>query len=61
MNKRKRRTSGGRERGGITALPFLLPAIAGFTVFYLAPMVISVFISMTDWNGLDRLLAPRRN
>ena len=58
MNKRKRRTSGGRERGGITALPFLLPAIAGFTVFYLAPMVISVFISMTDWNGLDRLLAP---
>ena len=58
MNKRKRQLSGGRERGGITALPFLLPAIAGFTVFYLAPMVISVFISMTDWNGLDRLLAP---
>lgn len=46
------------ESGFFTASPFLLPSIVGFAVFYFAPMLISVFISLTDWNGLDRLFAP---
>ena len=46
-----------RGDGTLRALPFLIPALLGFTVFYLAPMLLSVFISLTDWNGLDRLLA----
>lgn len=46
-----------RGSGLIKASPFLLPALIGFAIIYLAPMVISVFISFTDWNGLDRLFA----
>lgn len=46
-----------RGNGLIKASPFLLPALIGFAIIYLAPMVISVFISFTDWNGLDRLFA----
>ncbi len=41
-----------------TASPFLIPSLIGLAVFYFTPMVISVLISLTDWNGLDRLLAP---
>lgn len=44
--------------GLLTASPFLLPSIIGFAIFYFAPMLISIFISLTDWNGLDRLFAP---
>lgn len=43
--------------GLLTASPFLIPSLIGFAIFYFAPMVISVFISLTDWNGLDRLFA----
>lgn len=45
------------KNGLFTALPFLIPSLIGFAIFYFAPMVISVFISLTDWNGLDRLFA----
>ncbi|MCQ2558379.1 MAG: sugar ABC transporter permease [Oscillospiraceae bacterium] len=50
----------GKNRGCgglITASPFLVPSLIGLAIFYLAPMLISVFISLTDWNGLDRLFA----
>ena len=40
------------------AAPFLLPSLIGMLVFSLLPLVISAFISLTDWNGLDQLLAP---
>ena len=43
--------------GLLRASPFLLPSLIGLAIFYLAPMVVSIFISLTDWNGLDRLLA----
>lgn len=45
------------QDGFIKASPFLVPSIIGFAVFYLVPMVISIFISLTNWNGLDRLFA----
>lgn len=44
--------------GLLTASPFLIPSLIGLAIFYLAPMLISVFISLTNWNGLDRLMAP---
>lgn len=43
--------------GLLTASPFLMPSLIGLAIFYLAPMIISVFVSFTNWNGLDRLLA----
>ena len=57
----KREKSRGRrlnERTFFSASPFLTASLIGFAIFYFAPMVISVVISLTDWNGLDRLLAP---
>ena len=55
-----KKKSDGHRLGGnrlLTASPFLIPSLIGFAIFYFAPMVISVFISLTDWNGLDRLFA----
>lgn len=46
------------NNGLIKASPFLVPGLIGFAIIYLAPMVISIFISLTDWNGLDSLFAP---
>ena len=43
--------------GLLRASPVLLPSLIGLAIFYLAPMVVSIFISLTDWNGLDRLFA----
>lgn len=43
--------------GLIEASPFLIPSLIGFAIIYLAPMVISIFISLTDWNGLDRFFS----
>jgi multiple sugar transport system permease protein len=31
---------------------FILPAIVGFSVFVVYPLISSVYYSMTDWNGL---------
>lgn len=55
----KKKAEGHRPggKGLLTASPFLIPSLIGFAIFYFAPMVISVFISLTDWNGLDRLFA----
>lgn len=50
-----------RKRGGeglLTASPFLLPSLIGLLIFSLLPLIISGLISLTDWNGLDRLTDP---
>lgn len=50
---------GGPKKGGLfTAAPFLLPSLLGLLVFSLFPLLVSAAISLTDWNGLDQLLAP---
>lgn len=56
MKKRQGRRLG--NDGLLIASPFLVPSLIGLAIFYLAPMLISVFISFTNWNGLDRLMAP---
>lgn len=55
--KRKETNIGRRLRGNgiIVAAPFLIPSLIGLAIFYLTPMVISIFVSLTNWNGLDRL------
>ena len=53
----KRRKSRLQQDGLKLAAPFLLPSLIGMLVFSLLPLVISAFISLTDWNGLDQLLA----
>ena len=40
------------------ASPFLLPSLIGLLIFSLLPLIISGLISLTDWNGLDRLTDP---
>lgn len=52
-----KRSRGLGQDGFLNASPFLIPSIIGFSIFYLVPMIISIFISLTDWNGLDRLFA----
>lgn len=54
---RKARTSQ-RQEGLRAAFPFLLPSLIGMLIFSLMPLAISAVISLTDWNGLDKLLAP---
>lgn len=57
----KNRLPSRRKRGGeglVTASPFLLPSLIGLLVFSLLPLIISGLISLTDWNGLDRLTDP---
>ena len=39
----------------LQALPFMLPSFIGMLVFSLFPIVISILLSLTDWNGLERL------
>lgn len=39
------------------ALPFLLPSLLGFAIFSLLPLLVSFFMSLTDWNGLDEFLS----
>lgn len=58
MKSEKSRGRRLNERSFFSASPFLTASLIGFAIFYFVPMVISVVISLTDWNGLDRLLAP---
>lgn len=44
-----------QNAGWRTALPFLLPSMAGFAVFSILPMIMLLFISLTDWDGLSQL------
>lgn len=39
----------------LQSIPFMLPSAAGMIVFSLLPVLISIIISLTDWNGLDAL------
>lgn len=39
----------------IKAFPFLLPSIIGMLIFCLIPILISIFLSLTDWDGLEKL------
>lgn len=46
----------GRSGSGLlVASPFLLPSLIGLMIFSFLPLVISGLISLTDWNGLDKL------
>lgn len=39
----------------ISACGFMLPSFIGMIIFSVLPLFISIFISMTDWNGLEKL------
>ena len=39
-------------KDSVCAWIFIAPALIGFTVFYLAPCLRAIFISLTDWNLL---------
>jgi multiple sugar transport system permease protein len=41
--------------GFIKAFPFLLPSLAGLVLFCAFPIVVSLGLSLTQWNGLDRI------
>lgn len=41
----------------IQAMPFMLPSLIGMVIFSFLPIIISIVISLTDWNGLDHLNA----
>lgn len=41
----------------IQAAPFMLPSLIGMVIFSFLPIVISIVVSLTDWNGLDKLNA----
>lgn len=58
VNKTSVRPARLGQDGLLTASPFLLPSLVGLCIFCFAPMVVSILISLTDWNGLDKLLAP---
>lgn len=47
---RHSRTSGFRA-----AFPFLLPSLIGFLVFSILPIIATLFISVTNWDGLSQL------
>ncbi len=40
------------------AYVFLIPSLIGMVIFSALPLIVSGFISLTDWNGLDSLLDP---
>mgnify|MGYP003266689469 FL=1 len=44
-----------QKKALLQSVPFMLPSLTGMIVFSLLPIVISVVISLTDWNGLDSL------
>lgn len=49
MSKKK------KQQALIRSVPFMLPSFVGMIIFSLLPIIISIFISLTDWNGLDKL------
>ena len=57
MRRKKGKPIRGQD-GLLTASPFLLPSIIGLVVFSLLPIVVSFLMSLTDWNGLDRITDP---
>lgn len=47
-----------KANGLLVASPFLLPSLIGLLIFSMMPLIISGLISLTDWNGLDKLTDP---
>lgn len=52
MAKQKRKME---KKKVVQALPFMLPSFIGMFVFSFCPVLIAVFLSFTDWNGLEKL------
>lgn len=52
MSKRNRNAD---RKKILQAMPFMLPSFLGMLVFSLFPVLIAVFLSFTDWNGLEKL------
>jgi len=44
-----------RNQGILTALPYLLPSLAGMAVFSALPIAVSLCISLTGWSGMTRV------
>ncbi len=44
-----------KRKAFMYSVPFIAPSLTGMILFSLLPIIISVMISMTDWNGLDLL------
>ena len=44
-----------QKRALKNAIPFMLPSFLGMIVFSFLPIIISIAISFTNWNGLDKL------
>lgn len=49
--KKKRR----KWREAVSAVPFMLPSFLGMIVFSLLPILVSIVMSFTDWDGLEAL------
>lgn len=58
MQKKPKQKWKKQGQGLLIASPFLLPSLIGMLIFSLLPLLISGLISLTDWNGLDRLTDP---
>lgn len=58
MQKKSKAKLRKQGSGLLVASPFLLPSLIGLLVFSFMPLLISGFISLTDWNGLDKLTDP---
>lgn len=44
-----------RRQDAIAGLLFMTPALVVFMVFLIIPIIFSIYISMTDWNGITPL------
>lgn len=51
MNSKKRQSFNDL----IKAFPFLLPSVIGMFIFCILPILISVLVSLTDWDGLEKM------
>lgn len=49
--KKKRR----KWREAVSAVPFMFPSFLGMIVFSLLPILVSIVMSFTDWDGLEAL------
>lgn len=58
MSKRQKPKFQKKANGILTASPFLLPSMVGLIIFSALPLIVSALISLTDWNGLDKLTDP---
>ena len=45
-----------RLRETLTGLTFIAPALIIFTIFLIIPILVALYISFTDWNGISPLL-----